>query len=134
MYYSQYPRREKKQITEELETININSTVVRNTKNWIQKIVVPPLPPSNIVHCSIMDLDYDILVIIHLEGCHMDTELSIPITIGTLPIIEDEIPSAPSEPEVENVTNVLPTVPNPATQQIGWIDLSSKLWNFIIYL
>lgn len=32
------------------------------TKHWNLSMEVPPIPPSNLVNCNIIDLDYDIKV------------------------------------------------------------------------
>lgn len=32
------------------------------TKRWNLQMEVPPIPPSNLVNCSIIDLDYDFKV------------------------------------------------------------------------
>lgn len=32
------------------------------TKHWNLSMEVPPIPPSNLVNCNIIDLDYDLKV------------------------------------------------------------------------
>lgn len=38
-----------------------------STKHWDMKFEIPPMPPSNLVNCSIIDLDYDLKV--KLNNC-----------------------------------------------------------------
>jgi len=40
----------------------LGSVESHGTSNWTQVLKVPPLPPSNLNNCSIIDLDYDLKV------------------------------------------------------------------------
>lgn len=45
------------------------------TKNWNLTMEIPPIPPSNLVNCNIIDLDYDlkVRVVIALDSSWMST-------------------------------------------------------------
>jgi len=40
----------------------LGSVESHGKSNWTQVLKVPPLPPSNLNNCSIIDLDYDLKV------------------------------------------------------------------------
>ena len=40
----------------------LGSVESHGTSSWTQVLNVPPLPPSNLNNCSIIDLDYDLKV------------------------------------------------------------------------
>ena len=43
----------------------LGSVESHGRSNWTQVLNVPPLPPSNLNNCSIIDLDYDLKVSYH---------------------------------------------------------------------
>ncbi|CAL7934306.1 unnamed protein product [Xylocopa violacea] len=47
---------------------------------------VPPIPPSRLEYCSIIELDYELAVTAHVSGTHCKVERSYPLLIGTVPI------------------------------------------------
>lgn len=40
-----------------------------NSKTWTPVITIPPLPPSNLVNCGIIDLDYELKVPLTTMKC-----------------------------------------------------------------
>ncbi|KAJ9574596.1 hypothetical protein L9F63_008223, partial [Diploptera punctata] len=48
---------------------------------------VPPVPPSDLDNCSIIDLTYYLKVTAEVQGCHANLKASTPIIIGTIPIM-----------------------------------------------
>nr|XP_039251906.1 arrestin domain-containing protein 3-like [Styela clava] len=59
----------------------------RATENWTNKrLHIPPLPPSESLHCRIIDITYSVIFQAHLRTCAVDMRLYAPITIGTIPI------------------------------------------------
>lgn len=61
----------------------------------IQKITVPPLPPSDLDNCEIIDLAYYLKVVAEVSGCHSALKTSAPIVLGTIPLISYQPPFAP---------------------------------------
>lgn len=43
-------------------TIQEGPVPASTTKHWNLNMEIPPIPPSNLVNCSIIDLDYDLKV------------------------------------------------------------------------
>ncbi|XP_077296197.1 arrestin domain-containing protein 3 [Arctopsyche grandis] len=73
----------------------------------IQKILeIPPLPPSNLVNCGLIDLEYKIHVDCVVSGMHMNLEDVALITLGTVPLVGFQPP-----PPDGQTTNSLPDVP-----------------------
>ncbi|GBP90075.1 Arrestin domain-containing protein 4 [Eumeta japonica] len=64
------------------------------TKHWSLKLEIPSLPPSNLVNCSIIDLDYDLKVECVVSGVHLNLSDKKYITIGTVPLVEGAVPPA----------------------------------------
>lgn len=61
-FYSQSPRRETKKT--ENSICSYTTTALEGKKNEIynHEIKIPPLPPSNLTNCGIIDLDYEVKV------------------------------------------------------------------------
>lgn len=55
------PRRTKK-IETIISQLNAGPLESHKSENIQRDILIPPLPPSNLTNCSIIDLDYDIKV------------------------------------------------------------------------
>jgi Arrestin (or S-antigen), N-terminal domain/Arrestin (or S-antigen), C-terminal domain len=49
-------------------------------------LLVPPLPPTNEKYCRVLTTGYHLKIIAKVNGAHKNPHLSIPITIGTIPI------------------------------------------------
>lgn len=89
-----------------------------------QSFDIPPLPPSNLVNCGIIDLHYDLQVICEVSGFHTNLEGIIPITIGTVPL-KDYQPQAPASSSQQPFDiSMMPTQPvspdNNVGGAIGW--------------
>ncbi|XP_061379666.1 arrestin domain-containing protein 17 [Danaus plexippus] len=72
------------------------------TKNWNLTMEIPPIPPSNLVNCNIIDLDYDLKVECVVSGMHFNMKDRKYVTIGTVPLVNAgqpvPSPSAPMQP------------------------------------
>lgn len=60
---------------------------------YSEKFEIPPLPPSNLVNCSLIDLDYELKVVVEVEGVHRNLEGKIPLVFGTVPLVSVEQPA-----------------------------------------
>lgn len=106
---------------------------------------MPPLPPSNLVNCGIIDLDYELFVEAQVSGLHKNLEGmsfpnknfyiflkkfyvsgTIPIVFGTIPLTDWKPPLPYTDKQPETDPSMLPTQPvSPASPPaqggaIGW--------------
>ncbi|CAK9821021.1 Arrestin domain-containing protein 2 [Anthophora plagiata] len=58
------------------------------------ELLIPPLPPSKLEHCSIIDLNYHLKIQVQVSGPHCNVVKKYPLLIGTVPLYCP--PSAPS--------------------------------------
>ncbi|XP_062563027.1 arrestin domain-containing protein 2-like [Armigeres subalbatus] len=81
-FISQTPTRKARN---EVKTIAKMVTTVTNDKSdqYTQDLVVPATAPTG--QCSILIVDYELKVKVKLGACRADQEMTIPITIGTVP-------------------------------------------------
>lgn len=56
------PRRDMKKEKTTIAEISIGPVDAHGNKSWQQNIEIPPLPPSNLINCGIIDLDYELKV------------------------------------------------------------------------
>lgn len=62
--------------------------VLPNGSNTATRFLkVPPVPPSALDNCSIIDLSYYMKVVAEVDGCHANLKTSTPIIIGTIPLV-----------------------------------------------
>lgn len=70
------------------------------------ELLVPPTPPSYLEFCGIIDLDYKLVLTVHVSGPHCKITRSYPLLIGTMPLY-----CPPTAPPLDH-TNVIPTSSN----------------------
>lgn len=118
-YHSQSPRRETKREVVVLQKMQIGAVEAGGSKTFNQPLTLPALPPSNLTNCSLIDLDYEIQVECVVSGMHTNLTTKIPLTIGTIPLMNGAA-GAPSAP-VESPADA-PVAPASAEggQQPGW--------------
>ncbi|XP_055604276.1 arrestin domain-containing protein 17 [Uranotaenia lowii] len=122
------PRRETRQNTETIKEISFGPVEPGGSQTWAKEITIPPLPPSNLVNCGIIDVDYDISVDTACSGMHISPEGIIPIVLGTVPLASFRPPAPYTDnPPVETDPSMLPTQPvspasppNGAGGAMGW--------------
>lgn len=59
------PRRETKKDKITIAELSVGPVDEHGSQTWQQKLDIPPLPPSNLVNCGIIDLDYEMKVSLH---------------------------------------------------------------------
>nr|XP_022901266.1 arrestin domain-containing protein 17-like [Onthophagus taurus] len=91
--YSQFPRRDSKKSVHVVAVLAMGPINNNSLQLYTPTMTLPPLPPSNLVHCNIIDLDYALEIVLDIDGCHSNLSKSIPISIGTIPLKVS--PSAP---------------------------------------
>ncbi|OXU20350.1 hypothetical protein TSAR_008783 [Trichomalopsis sarcophagae] len=96
-------------------------------------IEVPPMPPSKLEHCTLINVSYKLVLIIETSGLHRDIDRSYPIEIGTVPLYYQVsgqaqpslVPSAPPIDQVTPNTQLLPHQQQAASQPIGFVVMSA---------
>ncbi|XP_068622515.1 arrestin domain-containing protein 17 [Battus philenor] len=90
------------------------------TNHWNLTLEIPPMPPSNLVNCNIIDLDYDLKAECEVPFMHFNMKDKKYITIGTVPLIGlsgQNVPTAPLSHDVlDNQPAVLPVSPGQPVQ------------------
>lgn len=61
-FYTNQPRRETKKDKVTICEVSVGPVEPNASNTWQQQLVIPPLPPSNLVNCGIIDLDYELKV------------------------------------------------------------------------
>lgn len=50
------------------------------------ELLIPPVPPSNLKYCGIIDIDYELVVTVHVSGPYSRIKRNYPLLIGTIPL------------------------------------------------
>lgn len=132
-FHTHQPKRATKKEKETIEELTMGPIDGGQSRNWNQQIEVPALPPSNLVNCGIIDLDYELKVEAQVGGLHKNLEGVIPVIFGTIPLLDFKPPMPSNDgvatvPYSDSITDpsMLPTQPvspaSPAPQggAIGW--------------
>ncbi|XP_031621450.1 arrestin domain-containing protein 17 [Contarinia nasturtii] len=104
VFKTNHPRRDLKKEKTTISEISVGPVEEHSSKNWQQNIEIPPLPPSNLINCGIIDLDYELKIELNVSGAHRDLEGKLPITLGTIPLATTQLPN-------KDVPQQQPTVP-----------------------
>ncbi|XP_076380771.1 arrestin domain-containing protein 2-like isoform X2 [Megalopta genalis] len=95
------------------------------------KIRVPPILPSHLPFCSIINLDYCLKVVFHFTGTHLKLQRRYPLLIGTIPLYcEPSAPAIqqmkamphPTEQPATSSTMSMPETPQPSTSTANSLD------------
>jgi hypothetical protein len=94
-----------------------------------QTLDIPPLPPSNLDNCGIIDLHYDLQVICEVAGFHTNLDGIIPIWIGTVPL-KDYQPQAPASQQSIDISMMptQPVSPDNVGGAVGWNNAGGQLY------
>ncbi|CRK99588.1 CLUMA_CG012900, isoform A [Clunio marinus] len=86
-----------------------------------QSLDIPPLPPSNLDNCGIIDLHYALDIVCEVSGFHTNLGGAIPITIGTIPL-RDYKPQAPESQQSIDISMMptQPVSPDNVGGAVGW--------------
>ncbi|XP_053611866.1 arrestin domain-containing protein 3 [Plodia interpunctella] len=109
-------------------TIQEGPAPAGSTKHWNLNMEIPPIPPSNLVNCNIIDLDYDLKVECVVSGMHINLKDKKYITIGTVPLmgIASGTPAKQDSPGQPAVLPVPPSAPSaPGEPSPGWVNPSA---------
>ena len=61
-FYTNQPRRETKKDKITIAEISVGPVEGHGSNSWHPEMEIPPLPPSNLVNCGLIDLDYELKV------------------------------------------------------------------------
>lgn len=61
-FYTNTPRRDIKKEKVVISEMSVGPVGKRDSQSWNQTLNIPALPPSNLVNCGLIDLDYEIKV------------------------------------------------------------------------
>lgn len=106
-FHTQQPRAERKETKTVISELSVGPVGAGETRTFTQQLEIPALPPTNLVNCGIIALDYDLFVECDVSGPHRNLSGSIPITLGTIPLSSFQ-PPAP----YTNVPSQLVTQPS----------------------
>ncbi|KAF7997819.1 hypothetical protein HCN44_009217 [Aphidius gifuensis] len=62
------------------------SPIERGENTYEEKILVPPIPPSNLTNCSLIDIEYYVKLEACAHGLHANLMNNTPVIIGTIPL------------------------------------------------
>ncbi|XP_037038639.1 arrestin domain-containing protein 17 [Bradysia coprophila] len=133
-FHTNQPRRETKKDKITIAELSVGPVDEHGSQTWQQKLDIPPLPPSNLVNCGIIDLDYELKVILDVAGAHRNLEGKIPIVLGTIPLVSFQPPAPYTDvpqldPQLAPTKPVSPASPAPGGA-VGWNtnDVNSSLY------
>ncbi|XP_011140067.1 arrestin domain-containing protein 17 isoform X2 [Harpegnathos saltator] len=89
--------------TEEIVVTEVSKGPVEGggSADYEQHLDIPPLPPSNLANCGIIDLEYNLKVEACVEGWyHRNLSDKTLIFVGTVPLAAYHTPSAPPAADV----------------------------------
>ncbi|XP_056022796.1 arrestin domain-containing protein 17-like isoform X2 [Ostrea edulis] len=76
-----------KTTSNEITRVNHPDIQPGDTENWSgDRLVIPPLPPSFLVGCRIIDINYCLELIVDPSGPAIDLHVPLLIIIGTIPL------------------------------------------------
>lgn len=124
-FHTHTPRRETKKDKVNISEVSGGATEPGGSNTWTFKLEIPPLPPSNLVNCGIIDVDYDLKIVVEVAGAHRNLEGKIPITLGTVPLAEFKSPTPykdepPQDPSMLPTQPVSPASPPETGGALGW--------------
>lgn len=96
-FYSSAPSSKIKHESNEIKSTTYSGPF-SNSGQSMMDILVPPLPPSSLQFCNIIDLKYTLTVVVHVSGLHQKIVKNYEILIGTTPLyfpIQQEAPAMP---------------------------------------
>lgn len=108
-FHTNQPRSEKRESKVIIANLSVGPVNGSESRTFTQQLEIPALPPTNLLNCGIIALDYDLHVECEVSGPHRNLTGKVPITLGTIPLsgvkplgppaVQSEDPSlAPTQP------------------------------------
>lgn len=85
-YNSQTPRRKTRERIESAAEVKYAGVPAKSKGHIEAQLVLPPVPPTNIIFCRVLQVSYEIHVVAKVGGIHRSPFLRLPLTIGTVPL------------------------------------------------
>lgn len=86
LYNSQTPRRKTRERIETAAEVR-HAGIAAKSKGFVNsQLTIPPIPPTNVAFCRILQISYIINIVAKVGGIHRSPNLGLPITIGTVPL------------------------------------------------
>ncbi|XP_048257824.1 arrestin domain-containing protein 3-like [Haliotis rufescens] len=108
-------------VTQQVGKLKRGPIATGDTDIWDgEKLIIPPLPPSFLLGCSIIDIKYIIELRVDPVGPAFDLAIPIEILIGTIPVrsaVQKYIRNNQITPPVDRPPQPPPSCPN---NNIGW--------------
>lgn len=89
-YNSQTPRRRTKERIESAAEVRHAGVPGKSKGNMEMHLSLPPVPPTNIAFCQVIQVNYEIQVLAKVGGLHRSPLLRLPVTIGTVPLVSHQ--------------------------------------------
>ncbi|KAH8304949.1 hypothetical protein KR018_011665, partial [Drosophila ironensis] len=84
-----------------VNTMRPGDSVLRNCKKLFNyELKVPATPPTCFNLCRIIQIAYQVEVEAVVKGCHQNEVVSVPVTVGTVPLVQQHVPIHPRGPGV----------------------------------
>ena len=118
--------------TEELVIAEVGKGPVdgRGAAEYDQKLDIPPLPPSNLTNCGIIDLEYSLKIVASVSGWyHRNLSKNTSVFVGSVPLVNYQTPTAPlaeeskasgigwTSPDGVPSSNLYPNLPPPSYEE-----------------
>lgn len=91
-YWATWPRRAEKMVINDITETRIENIGTYSADTCIKHLLIPPLPPSNLDNCGIIELRYQLFVQVNTSRLHWDLQGTIDLTIGTIPLTKFKSP------------------------------------------
>lgn len=116
-FQTRQPRVEKKKEKLTIAEVTLDTPVPGGeSKTWTPTMQIPALPPSNLINCGLIDLDYEVKVLVEVSGPHRNLEGKIPIVLGTIPLVGVQLSAA----QFTDTPQGPPAGPNGGAGAMGW--------------
>jgi len=125
-YPATTPRTEKKVVELTVSEVSKGPVNGNETTSYEQNLDVPPVPPSFLNHCGLIDLEYKLIIEACVSGFyHKNLIIDSKILIGTVPISSYQMPLPPtySTPEYQTKSDeaaqggMYPSIPAPSAPE-----------------
>ncbi|XP_001599906.1 arrestin domain-containing protein 17 [Nasonia vitripennis] len=123
-YTATTPRSETKVTEDTISEVSKGPVGGNETTSYEQNLEVPPLPPSNLKNCGLIDLEYKLKVEACVTGFyHRNLTESTTIYIGTVPLSNYQLPQPPARgtdyhtKPAEAAQGMYPSIPSPSAPE-----------------
>ncbi|KAF4525756.1 hypothetical protein B566_EDAN002017 [Ephemera danica] len=79
-------KKQRKETKEEIINLPLGSVRENDHQIWPKSIItIPESASSQLKYCNIIEIQYYVQVVLSPSGMHCNTELNVPIVMGTIP-------------------------------------------------